>query len=77
MAAVLAIYGFCILTSFADSETGVRANPEHNTAAGIAKFIGWVGKFHPATTHFPIALIIAAAAAEVLLFHRNTTGDNP
>ena len=65
-ATVLAIYGFCVLASFADSETAVSTNPEHNTGVGITKFIGWLGKFHPPTTHFPIALIIAAAAAEVL-----------
>jgi uncharacterized membrane protein len=65
-ATVLAVYGFCILASFADSETAVSTNPEHNTGVGITKFIGWLGKFHPPTTHFPIALIIAAATAEVL-----------
>jgi uncharacterized membrane protein len=63
MATVLAVYGFFILTSFADSND---AGADAHAAAGIAKFIGWLGKFHPATTHFPIALIIAAATAEVL-----------
>jgi mono/diheme cytochrome c family protein/uncharacterized membrane protein len=28
--------------------------------------IGWLGKFHPATVHFPIALLTAAALAELL-----------
>ena len=32
----------------------------------LDKVIGWVGKFHPVTVHFPIALLTAAAAAELL-----------
>jgi hypothetical protein len=31
------------------------------------KLLGWLGKFHPATTHFPLALPLAAAAAAVAL----------
>lgn len=30
------------------------------------RFLAWLGKFHPALTHFPIALILAAAFAELL-----------
>jgi uncharacterized membrane protein len=35
--------------------------------AFLEELIGWVGKFHPATVHFPIALLVAAAVAELLL----------
>jgi uncharacterized membrane protein len=30
------------------------------------KLTGWLGKFHPATVHFPIGLLTAAAVAELL-----------
>lgn len=73
MIVTTAVYGFCILASFADTGTGIETNHEHNehsvdtgVGAGMAKFIGWLGKFHPAVVHFPIALLIAAAVAEVL-----------
>jgi mono/diheme cytochrome c family protein/uncharacterized membrane protein len=32
----------------------------------LEKLIHWLGKFHPPTVHFPIALITAAAVAELL-----------
>ncbi|HWY87341.1 MAG TPA: c-type cytochrome, partial [Gemmataceae bacterium] len=32
----------------------------------VGKLIRWLGKLHPAAIHFPIALLTAAAAAEVL-----------
>jgi mono/diheme cytochrome c family protein/uncharacterized membrane protein len=32
----------------------------------FAKVIGWLGRFHPAAVHFPIALLTAAAVAELL-----------
>jgi mono/diheme cytochrome c family protein/uncharacterized membrane protein len=32
----------------------------------LAKLIRWLGKFHPPAVNFPIALLIAAAAAELL-----------
>lgn len=32
----------------------------------LSKLISWLGKFHPPTTHFPIALIVAALVAEAL-----------
>jgi mono/diheme cytochrome c family protein/uncharacterized membrane protein len=37
----------------------------------LAKLIFWLGKFHPAAVHFPIGLLTAAAAAELLQW---TTG---
>jgi uncharacterized membrane protein len=30
------------------------------------KLIEWIGKFHPAASHFPVALLVAAALAELL-----------
>jgi uncharacterized membrane protein len=30
------------------------------------KLMGWLGRFHPAVVHFPIALLTAAALAELL-----------
>lgn len=32
----------------------------------LTRLIGWLGKFHPPTTHFPIGLLTAAAFAEFL-----------
>jgi uncharacterized membrane protein len=32
----------------------------------VQKLIGWLGRFHPATVHFPVALLTAAAVAELL-----------
>lgn len=36
------------------------------TATGLKKFVYWLGKFHPPMVNFPIALIVAAALAELL-----------
>ena len=33
----------------------------------VPKPLAWIGKFHPPVTHFPIALLAAAALAELLL----------
>lgn len=32
----------------------------------VPKALAWLGKFHPPVTHFPIALLVAAAFAELL-----------
>ena len=42
---------------------------EH-TPRGVPRLLAWFGKFHPLLTHFPIALLIAAALAEILLMRR-------
>jgi mono/diheme cytochrome c family protein/uncharacterized membrane protein len=40
---------------------------EAEPASGFSeKLIGWLGKFHPPTVHFPVALLTAAAVAELL-----------
>lgn len=50
---------------------------EHDHAAhgswaetGFERFLAWLGKFHPLVVHFPIALILSAALAEII-FMRN------
>lgn len=51
------------------SESGDHDH-EHGHALGrgfFAKVIGWLGKFHPPLVNFPIAMILGAALAEVLL----------
>lgn len=41
---------------------------DHATGTGfLAKLIAWLGRFHPPTVNFPIAMIIGAALAELLL----------
>jgi uncharacterized membrane protein len=77
MAAVLTCSGFCVLASFGAADTNAPANrvmdADDYAVAGIMKFFAWVGKFHPPATHFPIALIIAAAVAEVLFVRTGKT----
>ena len=34
--------------------------------SGFGRLLVWLGKFHPAVVHFPIAFLIAAAVAELL-----------
>jgi len=39
----------------------------------VSNLVAWIGKFHPATVHFPIALLSLAALAELLfLFTKNS-----
>jgi plastocyanin len=56
------------------SEIGPAEHPEQhstgqeNLSAGAAsqKFLRWLGNFHPPLVQFPVALMVAAAAAELL-----------
>lgn len=51
------------------SESG-DSDHEHGHAQGrgfFAKAIGWLGKLHPPMVNFPIAMILGAALAELLL----------
>jgi mono/diheme cytochrome c family protein/uncharacterized membrane protein len=42
-------------------------SPEKKTPGRFfARLIHWLGKFHPAAVHFPVALLTAAAVAEIL-----------
>lgn len=41
---------------------------DHPNGQGVfARLIGWLGKFHPPTVNFPIAMILGAGFAELLL----------
>jgi uncharacterized membrane protein len=46
----------------ADAAGADQAGPENN----VPKPLGWLGKFHPPLTHFPIALLTIAAVGELL-----------
>lgn len=54
-------------------ESLVPAAPTTQPAlgGGRSRLIVWLGDFHPATVHFPIGLLVAAAVAELL---RSATG---
>ncbi len=43
---------------------GPHEEPQSDRGAGVRR---WVGKLHPSIVHFPIALLLAAALAEVLV----------
>jgi len=43
------------------------AHENGSSQSGLAKLISWLGKSHPPSVHFPIALLISAAVAELLL----------
>jgi uncharacterized membrane protein/mono/diheme cytochrome c family protein len=51
-----------------DSERPTRANPRavRTPKSQSGKLIVWIGTFHPPSVHFPIALLTAAAVAELL-----------
>lgn len=38
----------------------------HGEAEGLDRFVRFVGKFHPVVIHFPIALLLGAALAELI-----------
>src|SRR6185312_8347206 len=46
-----------------DMEEGNGSAPQ----SGGRHFISWIGHFHPALTVFPIAMVLSAALAELLL----------
>ncbi len=39
--------------------------------SGFGRLLVWIGKFHPAAVHFPIALLLGAALAELLSLRFN------
>ena len=47
-----------------DSVESVSAESDP-TLSGLARFLRFVGKFHPATVHFPVAFLIGALLAEI------------
>ncbi len=54
----------------ATAEGGPHGDADHATGhgepQGLARLVRFVGKFHPIAVHFAIALVVAAALAEVL-----------
>lgn len=48
-----------------DDQAHTHEHDQPSTAA-MPKFLEWLGRFHPATVHFPIGLLVAAALAELL-----------
>jgi mono/diheme cytochrome c family protein/uncharacterized membrane protein len=51
----------------AREKPGPGRRPPPDSGAGFSgKLTGWLARFHPAAVHFPIALLVAAAVAEVL-----------
>lgn len=64
-----------------EAPDGVSAEEVHDHSAhspnealletGFGRLLVWLGKFHPAIVHFPIALLIAAALAELLSLRFN------
>ena len=74
---------FSIGDSEADENAASGHNENDNASAtghehadddphGLARVIRFAGRFHPIAVHFPIALIMAAAAAELLGFFAST-----
>ena len=51
-----------------------RASGGRTTKGFFAKLIRWLGRFHPPAVHFPIALLTAAAVAEILVSFRRFGG---
>lgn len=50
-----------------DEPAGGRHTHDHGVQEGfLAKLINWLGRFHPSMVHFPIAMLLGAALAEVL-----------
>lgn len=47
------------------ADTILHDEHEHHHGS-TPRFLSWLGRFHPAAAHFPVALLIAAAIAELL-----------
>ncbi len=50
---------------------------DHGTVEGFPRLIRFLGKFHPLVVHFPIALLIVAALAEMLRWFLQVTWLRP
>ncbi len=48
------------------AESAVDQGKEEASVGMLARVLKWLGSFHMASTHFPIALLMAAALAELL-----------
>jgi uncharacterized membrane protein len=49
-----------------EADSSSHSEEEEARAGNVPRPLAWLGKFHPALTHFPIALLAAAALAELL-----------
>jgi len=49
----------------------VASGPGDTDTQAVSRLVSWVGNFHPAAVHFPIALLLAGLLAEVIAL---TTG---
>jgi uncharacterized membrane protein len=47
-------------------ETRRSPSRHHEAPEGVPPLLAWIGRFHPPLVHFPIALLSAAALAELL-----------
>jgi uncharacterized membrane protein len=54
------------------TDTGEDALTERMDVPFIEHLVGWLGKFHVIVVHFPIALLVVAAAGELLSLWRGT-----
>jgi uncharacterized membrane protein len=50
-----------------------RAGFSSAVESNVPKPLAWLGKFHPPLTHFPIALFVAAALAELLFIRTGSS----
>lgn len=51
----------------ASDENAPEPEPQLNERPTLAQLWAWIGKLHPASVHLPIAMALAAVAAELLL----------
>lgn len=49
-----------------DHDAGGEGDHAHHHESDLPPFLTWLGKFHPATVHFPIGLLLSAVIAEFL-----------
>ncbi len=54
------------LAAARESPEAPRDHAHTHAEGGVRQLVNFAGKFHPATVHFPIALLVAAALAETL-----------
>lgn len=58
----------------AEAHHATDADAASSAETNVPKPLAWLGKLHPPLTHFPIALLTAAALAELLFIRTGTAG---